>query len=205
MVVMVIILVLLSTAAAVVVEAECLVFPGSSSFAGNDISGGGGGGGGGYYNPNYHASVSTLATSDSNTSYIEISYTVQGDSGDDGSALQGGNGSGSGASYTNETVRTGSRSNLTEKPSCTNTQNGWYTRSGNNETDGDEDVRALQILWGGTLIYDGGSSGIVDGYVVVGNYAYTWGTHRGSVYGWCNNDDCGTCASPLEMYVTDLM
>ena len=168
---------------------------GAAYFSGNDSSGEGGWGGDGYYNTSYHASASTLVTSDSNTSYIEISYTVQGDSGDDGSALQGGNGSGSGASYTNETVRTGS-GNLTEKPSCTNTQNGWYTRSGNNENQGNQDVRALQILWGGTLIYDGGSSGIVDGYVVVGNYAYTWGTHRGSVYGWCNNDDCGTCSSP---------
>lgn len=169
---------------------------GTASASGNDISGGGGDGGGGFYAPNYHASASTLATSDSNTSYIEISYTVQGDGGDNGSALQGGNGSGSGASYTNETVRTG-KGNLTQKPSCTNTNNGWYTRSGNNETEGDQDVRALQILWGGTLIYDGGSSGVVDNYVVVGNYAYTWGTHRGSVYGWCNNDDCGTCASPF--------
>ena len=168
---------------------------GSAIFSGNLTEGEGGYGGEGYYNTSYHTSVPSLQTPDSDTSYIEISYTVQGDSGDDGSALQGGNGSGSGASYTNETVRTGS-GNLTEKPSCTNTQNGWYTRSGNNENEGDQDVRALQILWGGTLIYDGGSSGIVDGYVVVGNYAYTWGTHRGSVYGWCNNDDCGTCASP---------
>ena len=174
-------------------------YGGPNNHAGNHIGGAGGNGGDGYYNPNYHASASTLVTSDSNTSYIEISYTVQGDSGDDGSALQGGNGSGSGASYTNETVRTGDGS-LTEKPSCTNTQNGWYTRSGGSENLGNEGVRALQILWGGTLIYDGGASGIVDGYVVVGNYAYTWGTHRGSNYGWCNNDDCGTCGSGAGDY-----
>ena len=167
---------------------------GGGAMAGNHIAGYAGVGGQGYYNNTYHTSAANVVTSDSNTSYVEISYTVQGDGGDDGSALQGGNGSGSGASYTNETVRTGDGS-LTEKPSCTNTQNGWYTRTGGEESVGDDSVRALQILWGGTLVYDGGASGIVDGYVVVGNYAYTWGTHRGSNYGWCNNDDCGTCGS----------
>ena len=176
---------------------------GNGGFAypsGNDISGEGGYGGDGYYNPTYHSSASNLQTSDSNTSYITIEYQIVGDNGGDGSALQGGSGSGSGVEYTNQTTRTGT-GGLTEKPSCTNTQNGWYTRTGGPENQGNDSVRTLEILWGGTLIYEGSYSPNADGYQVVGNYAYTWGTYRStSEYGWCSDDSCGTCTSPNGDY-----
>ena len=35
---------------------------------------------------------------------------------------------------------------LAEKPSYAGATNGWYTRSGSEETTGDEDVRTLQIF-----------------------------------------------------------
>lgn len=169
---------------------------GAASAAGNDISGEGGYGGDGYYNTSYHSSASNLQTSDSNTSYITIEYQIVGENGGDGSALQGGPGSGSGVQYSNSTSRTGV-GGLTQKPSCTNTSNGWYTRTGGDENQGNQSVRTLQILWGGTLIYEGPYSPNADGYMIVGNYAYTWGTYRSpSSYGWCSDDSCGTCTSP---------
>ena len=98
----------------------------------------------------------------------------------------------SGSSYTNVIVKTG-QGGLVEKPSCTNTQNGWYTRTGGPETIGINGVRKLQILWEGTLVYDGTYAPNEDGYIIVGNYAYTWGTYRSnSAYGWRNDDACGT-------------
>ena len=98
----------------------------------------------------------------------------------------------SGSSYTNEQVKTG-QGGLTQKPSCTSTQNGWYTRTGGPETKGSTAVRKLQILWQGSLVYDGPYSPNADGYIIVGNYAYTWGTYRSnSAYGWRNDDACGT-------------
>ena len=101
----------------------------------------------------------------------------------------------SGSSYTNLVEKTGQAS-LVEKPSCTSTQNGWYTRSGGYENIGINGVRNLQILWEGSLIYEGTYAPNEDGYIIVGSYAYTWGTYRGSAYGWCTDDSCGTCTSP---------
>ena len=101
----------------------------------------------------------------------------------------------SGSSYTNVVVKTG-QGGLVEKPSCTNTQNGWYTRTGGPETVGINGVRQLQILWQGTLVYDGTYAPNEDGYIIVGTYAYTWGTYRSnSAYGWKTNDTCGTGSS----------
>ena len=106
----------------------------------------------------------------------------------------------SGSSYTNVVVKTG-QGGLVEKPSCTNTQNGWYTRTGGPETVGINGVRQLQILWQGTLIYDGTYAPNEDGYIIVGNYAYTWGTYRSnSAYGWKTDDTCGTGSSGAGDY-----
>lgn len=117
--------------------------------------------------------------------------------GDGGGTGGSGGTGGTYVSYTNAQTRTGT-GNYYEKPSCAGATNGWYTRSGNEETTGDQDVRSLQIFWDGTTIYDGSGAGanLEDGYYIAGGYAYIWGTHRGSVYGWCNNNDCGTCSSP---------
>jgi hypothetical protein len=101
----------------------------------------------------------------------------------------------SGSSYTNVVVKTG-QGGLVEKPSCTNTQNGWYTRTGGPETVGINGVRQLQILWQGTLVYDGTYAPNEDGYIIVGTYAYTWGTYRSnSAYGWKTDNSCGTGSS----------
>ena len=101
----------------------------------------------------------------------------------------------SGSSYTNVVVKTG-QGGLVEKPSCTNTQNGWYTRTGGPETVGINGVRQLQILWQGTLVYDGTYAPNEDGYIIVGNYGYKWGTYRSnSAYGWKTDDTCGTGSS----------
>tara|TARA_Y100000289_G_scaffold24079_1_gene23438 strand:+ start:2048 stop:6436 length:4389 start_codon:yes stop_codon:yes gene_type:complete len=101
----------------------------------------------------------------------------------------------SGASYDNEQVKTG-QGGLTQKPSCTSTQNGWYTRTGGPETKGSTAVRKLQILWQGSLVYDGPYSPNEDGYIIVGNYGYKWGTYRSnSAYGWKTDDTCGTGSS----------
>ena len=69
-------------------------YGGPNKHAGNHISGDGGNGGEGYYNSTYHASASTLQTSDSNSSYVTIEYEILGENGGDGDALQGGNGGG---------------------------------------------------------------------------------------------------------------
>ena len=106
----------------------------------------------------------------------------------------------SGSSYTNVIVKTG-QGGLVEKPSCTSTQNGWYTRTGGPETIGINGVRKLQILWEGTLVYDGTYAPNEDSYIIVGNYAYTWGTYRSnSAYGWKTDDTCGTGASNAGDY-----
>ena len=170
---------------------------GYAYISGNDLSGEGGYGGDGYYNTSYHSSSSNLQTSDSNTSYITIEYQIVGDNGGDGSALQGGSGSGSGVEYTNAVTRQATAT-ITSNPACnTSPNNGWYTRTGSNENTGDNSVRQLVIKWGGSVIYDGSYSPDANGYIIVGNYAYKWGTHRGSNYGWCNDESCGVCVSPL--------
>ena len=69
-------------------------YGGPNKHSGNHISGDGGNGGEGYYNSTYHASASTLQTSDSNSSYVTIEYEILGENGGDGDALQGGNGGG---------------------------------------------------------------------------------------------------------------
>ena len=51
--------------------------PGYAWQSGNDASGFGGAGGAGLRNPSYHSSASTLQTSDSNSSYVTISYDDQ--------------------------------------------------------------------------------------------------------------------------------
>jgi len=168
---------------------------GAAYISGNDSSGEGGWGGDGYYNTSYHSSASNLQTSDSNTSYITIEYQIVGENGGDGSALQGGPGSGSGVLYTNAVARQATAT-ITENPACnTSPNNGWYTRTGSNENQGDQSIRQLVIKWGGSVIYDGSYSPDANGYIIVGNYAYNWSTHRGSTYGWCYDESCGTCAS----------
>lgn len=93
--------------------------------------------------------------------------------------------------YFNKDTRTGT-GNFNQKPSCIGVSNGWYTRTGAAQNVGDIDVRKLQIIWDGVLIYDGPYIPNEDGYVIVGNYAYIWGEYRSpSLYGWRYDDVCG--------------
>ena len=94
--------------------------------------------------------------------------------------------------YSNEQIRQGT-GGFYQKPSCVGTQNGWYTRTGRpiSETGGDgfTGARTIEIFFDGELI-----SGTVneDGYVISGNYAYTFGDYRApSYYGWRNDNQCG--------------
>ena len=93
--------------------------------------------------------------------------------------------------YFNEDARTGT-GNFNQKPSCIGIPNGWYTRTGSAQNRGDRDVRKLQIIWDGILIYDGPYIPNEDGYMIIGNYAYIWGEYRSpSLYGWRYDDACG--------------
>ena len=94
--------------------------------------------------------------------------------------------------YSNKITRTAT-SGFNEKPSCTSIQNGWYTRTGRpiSETGGDGyyGARTIEILWDGALITGTTNE---DGYIISGNYAYTFGEYRSpSHYGWRNDNQCG--------------
>ncbi|AOV58534.1 virion structural protein [Synechococcus phage S-CAM3] len=176
------------------------------SYAGTYIivAGGGGGGGGGSY-PGFRGGNASSAGSFS-SSYRSISSGSSGSSnGYDGGGGGGGGGGASGGSggsagadrirYSNPNTRTGS-GNLNQKPSCTGVRNGWYTRTGGTESSGNSGVRRLQLIWGGSLIYDGSLNTDSNGYILIGGYAYKWGTYRGSTYGWAGDDSCGTKSPP---------
>jgi len=167
----------------------------------NDRDGGDGalgGGGGGTSLDSANSSGSGAFGGNGGNGFAGIRfYEILGSNGSDGAALQGGSGSGTGAEYTNPSTRQATAT-ITSNPACnTSPNNGWYTRTGSNENTGDNSVRQLVIKWGGSVIYDGSYSPDANGYIVVGNYAYKWGTHRGSNYGWCNDESCGVCVSPL--------
>ena len=95
--------------------------------------------------------------------------------------------------YFNKETRTG-QGGFNQKPSCIGISNGWYTRTGAAESNGSgPDIRRLQIFWDSTTpVYDGPYAVNVDGYVIVGKYAYKWENYRSpSSYGWRYDDVCG--------------
>jgi len=70
--------------------------------------------------------------------------------------------------------------------------NGWFTKSGGNETIPTSGIRQLVIRVNGTTIYDGSAAVIVNNqYAVVNGVVYYPGTYYGSVYGW-NFDVCNS-------------
>ena len=90
---------------------------------------------------------------------------------------------------------------LTENPACINNISGWYTRTGNTETDAFTGIRKVVIKWDGATIgtfndNELTSIGTIKG-IAYGGYFYVPGSKAGdSAYGWCTDDSCGTCSSP---------
>jgi len=77
---------------------------------------------------------------------------------------------------------------------------GWYTRTGGSSSSptpgigGTGDIRQLVIKWDGSVIYNGPSTIVTNGFVLVNDYRYYPSTYQGSVYGWCGDGTtCGTC------------
>lgn len=90
---------------------------------------------------------------------------------------------------------------LTENPACINNISGWYTRTGNTETDPFEGIRTLVIKWDGATIGSFTDKEIItignNRGVIKNGYFYIPSSKEGnSAYGWCTDDSCGTCSSP---------
>ena len=90
---------------------------------------------------------------------------------------------------------------LTENPACINNISGWYTRTGNTETDAFTGIRTLVIKWDGATIGSFTDKEIVTigtarGVIKNGHFYAPSIKAGNSAYGWCTDDSCGTCSSP---------
>ena len=92
---------------------------------------------------------------------------------------------------------------VTQNPSCdSNIQSGWFTRTGSSTSNPTSGIRTLVVKWQGTTLYEGPEPSYLSTYgeIYVENnnkgYRCSPSTYRGSAYGWCNTDACGTCAAP---------
>ena len=121
----------------------------------------------------------------------------------DGTGSRNGTGAGVGfaqSDLSNATARSAT-GGLTENPACINNISGWYTRTGNTETDAFTGIRTLVIKWDGATIGSFTDKEIVTigtarGVIKNGHF-YAPSTKAGnSAYGWCTDDSCGTCSSP---------
>ena len=93
---------------------------------------------------------------------------------------------------------------VNQNPRCdSNIQNGWFTRTGSGDSDPLQGIRTLVVKWQGTTLYEGPAPSYLSTYgeIYVENngkgYRCTPSTYRGSVYGWCGTDACGTCSPPF--------